>query len=46
MGRRRAEDPLGKTILFTKLAEVVPMESAGVGRQRSYSGILRSPWLF
>ncbi|WP_026703385.1 hypothetical protein [Salibacterium aidingense] len=32
MGRRRAEDPLGKAILFTKLAEVVPMESAVAAR--------------
>ncbi|WP_026703271.1 hypothetical protein [Salibacterium aidingense] len=32
MGRRRAEAPLGKAILFTKLAEVVPMESAVASR--------------
>ncbi|WP_422788235.1 hypothetical protein [Salibacterium aidingense] len=29
MGGRRAEAPLGKAILFIKLAEVIPMESAG-----------------
>ncbi|WP_212634925.1 hypothetical protein [Salibacterium halotolerans] len=32
MGRERAEDPLGKAVFFTKLAEAVPMESAVAGR--------------
>ncbi len=27
MGIARAEDPLGKVVFFTKLAEAVPMES-------------------
>ncbi len=27
MGTARAEDPLGKVVFFTKLAEAVPMES-------------------
>ncbi len=27
MGTARAEDPLGKGLFFTKLAEAVPMES-------------------
>ncbi len=27
MGTARAEDPLGKALFFTKLAEAVPMES-------------------
>ncbi len=27
MGTARAEDPLGKAVFFTKLAEAVPMES-------------------
>ncbi len=35
MGTARAEDPLGKAVFFTKLAEAVPMESVvfcrGVG---------------
>ncbi len=28
MGSARAEDPLGKVVFFTKLAEAVPTESA------------------
>ncbi len=27
MGTARGEDPLGKVVFFTKLAEAVPMES-------------------
>ncbi len=27
MGTARAEDPLGKVVFFTKLAETAPMES-------------------
>ncbi len=35
MGTARAEDPLGKVVFFTKLAEAVPMESGVFCRSES-----------
>ncbi len=39
MGTARAEDPLGKVLFFTKLAEAVPMESVVFCRSDAISHI-------
>ncbi len=44
MGTARAEDPLGKVVFFTKLAEAVPMESGVFCRNVVYH-LFQSEWL-
>ncbi|MGP4042459.1 hypothetical protein ACTWP4_21505 [Gracilibacillus sp. D59] len=44
MGTARAEDPLGKAVFFTKLAEAVPMESEVFCRSGGHNTPFKKGW--